>query len=104
MGVSEWRRRSGDGYFTDLYAADRERIDATDPLPPPPILVGQVWAQPNDDGGMRAAQVSAVTYESDGTVTVHWVSGNVATDDTWLYLRGFLLRGDYAPWSGPDVL
>lgn len=104
MFLTQRQRVGGIDPFTCREDEDRELIDKRDPLPPPPILVGQVWAQPNNDGGMLAAQVSAVTYESDGTVTVHWVSGHVATDDVWLYLHGFLLRGDYAPWSGPEIL
>jgi hypothetical protein len=98
---TQWSRP--DGYeTTDI--SEREEIDKANPLPPPPILVGQVWAGVGEDG-MVAFEILTIGPARDGGAEVYAWGLNVATPIADLIERGYLLRCpySYAPWSGVEV-
>lgn len=78
--------------------------DREAPLPPPPILVGQVWASPLSGGRWRVSVIAGVVHESDGTLTITFANDRFEPG-SWLHSHGILLTCPfgYAPWSGPAV-
>lgn len=100
----EWWRHGEACFFNDLDADGRAIIDRTDPLPAPPILVGQVWGAAGDDGMVTFEVLTVGTAQGkDGAVYAWGLSVNTPISD--LLERGHLLRCPfgYAPWSGPEV-
>lgn len=102
---TQWLRPF-DGRATDGSSMRKPaEIDADNPLPPPPILVGQVWALVYPGNCLRVGQVQAVQYDDEDVL----VTLTLNTEDVpgcWLLQDGFLLSCPfgYAPWSGPEVL
>jgi hypothetical protein len=74
------------------------------PLPPPPILVGQVWSGVGDDGAVTFEVLTVGTARDRGGVVYAW-GLNVSVPVTVLIECGYLLRCPFgcAPWSGPEV-
>lgn len=101
---TRWSRP--DGYeTTDI--EDRESIDKANPLPPPPILVGQVWACPMvaRPDTVVVVQLHRVVLHADRRDAAFGPNDNFFATAPDLLANGFLLSCPYgyAPWSGPEV-
>lgn len=97
---ARWSRPDGHE-TTDI--DDRESIDKANPLPPPPILVGQVWALQVPGSPLRVGTVTHTWQDAIVTVGISGFGMNLRGD--LLLEAGFLLACPYgyAPWSGPEV-
>lgn len=82
----------------------RAEIDKANPLPPPPILVGQVWALQVPGSPLRVGTVTHTWQDAIVTVGLSGFGMNLRGD--LLLEVGFLLSCPYgyAPWSGPETL
>lgn len=97
---TQWSRP--DGYET-TNISEREEIDKANPLPPPPILVGQVWALRVPGSPLYVGTITHTKQSHDLMVGLSGVGTSVLAEH--LINDGYLLSCPYgyAPWSGPEV-
>lgn len=101
---TERRWSDGKDSYSCYKSRDREFNDKRDPLPPPPILVGQVWALQVPGSPLRVGTVTHTWQDAIVTVGLSGFGMNLRGD--LLLEVGFLLSCPYgyAPWSGPETL
>ena len=90
------------------FQREQDKIDAAIPLPPPRVLVGQVWAHPHghDSGVMVTATIIFVVAPLPADRCSIGFSNGEYLSVPDLLRDGFLLSCPfgYAPWSGPEVV